>query len=86
MEEVQALAIIAQVIKDRKQWGESAGIRVAQFELVNALLALQERFSGEYVPKAELTLSNRRYAALNAQHEKLKKDWDRVQRDRNPST
>jgi hypothetical protein len=72
MTEEAALKIIAGILKDRKDWGESAGIRVAQWELVNALLALEGRFTGEYVPKAELTLSNRRYAALNAQHEKLK--------------
>lgn len=72
MTEESALKIISQVLKDRKDWGEAAGIRVAQWELVNALLALEGRFTGEYVPKADLTLSNRRYAALNAQHEKLK--------------
>ncbi len=73
MEQIKALEIITQVLKDRKAWGQSAGIRVAQWELIDALLALEGRFTGEWVPKEELTLSNRRYAQLNAIHEKLKK-------------
>lgn len=73
MTQDKALEIIAQVLKDRKNWGQSAGIRVAQWELVDALLLLEGRFTGEWVPKEELTLSNRRYAQLNAIHEKLKK-------------
>jgi hypothetical protein len=68
-----ALEIITQIIKDRKQWGQSAGFRVAAYEVADALLALEGRFSGEWVPKEDLTLSNRRYAQLNAIHEKLKK-------------
>lgn len=73
MTQDQALEIIIQAIRDRKNWGEAAGIRVAQYELVNALLALEGRFTGEWVSKEELTLANRRYAQLNAIHEKLKK-------------
>jgi len=73
MKPEQALEIINQIIKDRKQWGQSAGFRVAPYEIADALLALEGRFSGEWVPKEDLTLSNRRYAQLNAIHEKLKK-------------
>lgn len=73
MTEEQALVIIVAILKDRKAWGESAGIRVAQWELVNALLALEGRFTGEWVPKAELTLSNQRYNALNARYQRLAK-------------
>lgn len=73
MEQQQALDIITQAIKDRENWGQNAGLRVAQYELVDALLTLKGRFSGEWVPKEELTLSNRRYTALNATYEKLKK-------------
>lgn len=76
MDETAALSIIASIIKDRKQWGESAGIRVAQWELVNALLAVEHRLLGEFVSKDDLTVANRRYAALNAQHELLKKRFE----------
>jgi hypothetical protein len=68
-----ALEIITQIIKDRKQWGQSAGFRVATYEVADALLALEGRFTGEWVPKDELSLANRRYAALNAQMGLLKK-------------
>lgn len=73
MKQEQALEIISQVLKDRKNWGESAGVRVAQYELVNALLALEGRFTGEWVSKEELTVERRRYNALHAQTEKFKK-------------
>lgn len=82
MTETQALEIIAQVLKDRKNWGESAGIRVAQYELVNALLALERRFTPEYVTKDELTLANRRTAAANAQLERAKSDVKRLMEQR----
>lgn len=73
MTQDEALVIVVQALRDRKNWGEHAGIRVAQYELINALLALEGRFTREWVPKEELTLSHRRYAQLNAIHEKLKK-------------
>jgi hypothetical protein len=68
-----ALEIVTQIIKDRRQWGQSAGFRVAPYEVADALLALEGRFSGEWVPKEDLTFANRRYAQLNAIHELLKK-------------
>jgi hypothetical protein len=81
MTEQQALNIIEQILKDRKQWGESAGIRVAQFELVNALLVLEARF-GEIVTKDELTTEKRRYTAMNAQYAKAIKDSARMRKQR----
>jgi hypothetical protein len=81
MNEAQALEIIHQILKDRKQWGESAGIRVAQFELVNALLALEARF-GEIVTKDELTAERRKFTAMNAQYQKALKDSARMREER----
>lgn len=78
MSEEKAQEMVLGILKDRENWGESAGIRVAQYELVNALLVLKPRLLGEFISKDELTLSNRRYAALNAQHEKLKADYARL--------
>lgn len=82
MTEEQALKIIAQVLKDRKDWGESAGIRVAQWELVNALLALEERFGEEIFTKEDMTYERRRYTAMNAQYEKAIGDSARMRENR----
>lgn len=82
MTEEQAKAIIEQVLKDRKNWGESAGIRVAQYELVNALLALESRLVGDTVDRAELTSERRRCNALGAQLAKAQSDCTRMKEQR----
>ena len=81
MSEGKALEIVQGILKDRKNWGEAAGIRVAQYELVNALLALESRF-GEIVTKEELTFSNRQLTAERAQHGKTKADLKRIIEER----
>lgn len=82
MTEEQAIAIITQVLKDRKAWGETAGIRVAQWELVNALLLLEGRLTGDMVPKAELSKANRQMAQMRAIHEKALGDSARMREER----
>jgi len=85
LEQKKALDIIAQVLKDRKAWGEAAGIRVAQWELVNALLALESKIfrdDADIVTKDELTTEKRRYNAMHAQYEKALKDSARMRAER----
>lgn len=74
MTEAKALEIVQGILRDRKAWGESAGIRVAQYELVNALLALEHRF-GDIVTKDELTHARRQLTACLAQKAKLVKGY-----------
>lgn len=74
MTEAKALEIVQGILRDRKAWGESAGIRVAEYELVNALLALENRF-GEIVTKDELTLARRQLTACQAQKARLEKGY-----------
>lgn len=70
----RALEIVQGILRDRKAWGESAGIRVAQYELVNALLVLEPRF-GDIVTKDELTLARRQLTACLAQKARLTKGY-----------
>lgn len=84
MDENKALEIIHQVLKDRKAWGQSAGIRVAQWELVDALLALEPRFGdiSMWVHKDELTAEKRRNNAAQAQLAKAQGDSSRMREQR----
>lgn len=82
VQEAKAIEIVAQVLKDRKAWGESAGIRVAQYELVNALLALESRLTGDHVSTEELTTERRRYNAMAAQLAKAQVDSKRMREER----
>lgn len=85
LEEKQALAIVTQVLKDRKAWGQSAGIRVAQWELVDALLALETRLLfniDDWIPKDEVTVLNRRNNAMGAQLAKAQGDSSRMREQR----
>lgn len=85
LEEKKALEIIAQVLKDRKAWGQSAGIRVAQYELVDALLALESRIfmdMNDWVHKDEVTVLNRRNNAMGAQLAKAQSDSSRMREQR----
>lgn len=74
MTEAKALEIVQGILRDRKQWGESAGIRVAEYELVNALLVLESRF-GDIVTKDELTFVKRQLTAALAQKARLVKGY-----------
>jgi len=74
MTEERALEIVQGILRDRKAWGESAGIRVAQYELVNALLALEHRF-GKIVTNDELTFVKRQLTACLAQKARLVKGY-----------
>lgn len=82
MNEDKAIEIVAQAIKDRKAWGQSAGLRVAQWELVEALLALEQRLIGDNVPREELTIAHRQNNAMNAQLSKAQGDSARMRDQR----
>jgi hypothetical protein len=85
MEETKALEIIGQVLKDRKAWGQAAGIRVAQWELVDALLAVSGRIffdPADWVHKDDVTLLNRRNNAMQAQLAKAQGDSARMREQR----
>lgn len=72
MERARALEILSQTIKDYRNWGHNAQLRVGQDELIAAIVNVEDKLFGDWVPKEELTLANRRYAATNAQLQKLK--------------
>lgn len=70
MERSRALEILSQTIKDYRNWGHNAQLRVGQDELIAAIVNVEDKLFGDWVPKEELTLANRRYAATNAQLQK----------------
>lgn len=81
MAEVKALEIVQGLLKDAKAWGTGCGLRVANHELVEALMALEARF-GDIVTKEDLTYSNRLLTAERAQHGKTKADLQRIMTER----
>lgn len=85
LEEKKALEIVTQVLKDRKAWGQAAGIRVAQWELVDALLTLESRLTidwDDWVHRDEVTVLNRRNNAMGAQLAKAQGDSSRMREQR----
>lgn len=78
----KAREILSQVVKDATQWGAQASLRVQQHELVDALVALGDWFSGAVVSKEDLTYANRSHMATKAQLEKCKADLARIMEER----
>lgn len=77
MSYADALSIVASVVEGRVRWGKLYdGGNIPTHTLCDALVVLAHADNHKEMDlKKELAASNRRYAALNARHERLKKKY-----------
>jgi len=78
MSEVRALEIVKGAIRDYRNWGALAQMRVGADEFMTAISLLEGRLDTTPATREEITISNRRYSALNAQFQKLKKRLEKL--------